>query len=270
LKKRVVLAGLLAPAIFACALASARAGETTVGLTLNATIGTHSEGANDTETLPLVPAPIFSIEHTQGRFSVFLEGLPPIGPVAFSDPGPAHATGTKLSLFDGALRYTLPGTRLWVGLGATLINQATSYHTVYVEPIPGSYTITEIYDRVDASRLAGARFEAGANLWTDGRQRVDVSVATSPRMHTLIRATGTENYSSTNPNMPPASYGLSESDAETASLLDAQARWSFLRGRSTWTVGLRYINHAATFDYDGSEADRNRLVLPFVGWSTRL
>lgn len=32
-------------------------------------------------------------------------------------------------------------------------------------------------------------------------------------------------------------------------------------------MGLRYINYAAKFD-TGREADRARLVLPFLGWST--
>ena len=126
----MVLAALLAPAIVLCALAGARAGETTVGVTLNPTIGAHSEAPNDRQTLPVIPAPIFSLEYETGRFAFFVEGLPPIGPVAFSGTSLSHATGTKISLFDGAARYTLAGSRLWFGLGETVINQATTYRTL--------------------------------------------------------------------------------------------------------------------------------------------
>ena len=71
------------------------------------------------------------------------------------------------------------------------------------------------------------------------------------------------------PGWTPIGYEASQTVAEQASLVDGQMRWSFTKGRSTWSLGIRYVNHVAKFD-SGSLADRNSLVLPFVGWATRL
>jgi len=112
-----MFAALLVPAILACATTFTRAGETTIGVTLNGTIGTHSEAVGGSATLPLIPVPIFRIEHREGRFSLFLEGLPPIGPIGYVNPAPGTASGTKIGMLDGALRYALPSRRAWIGMG---------------------------------------------------------------------------------------------------------------------------------------------------------
>jgi hypothetical protein len=236
LNNRVVLAGLLVSAIFACALASARAGETTVGLTLNATIGTHTE-ADGSVALPVVPVPIFSIDHREGRFAVHLEGVPPIGPVGLS-----NGDATKLSLLDGAIRYAI-APHAWAGIGETIFNQRTEY--------PG--------DDAQSSRVVGGRYEIGATLWRSGGQRIEASIAASPSMHGAIT-----DVFSFGPGLSVTSTG-----SERASLVDSQAAWSTTRGRSIFTAGLRWINYSARFP-DGSTADQNRILTPFVGWSTRL
>jgi len=268
LNKRVVLAGLVAPAIFLCALASARAGETTIGVTLNATVGTHSEDPYSSQRLPLVAAPIFTIEHTQGPFSLFLEGLPPIGPVGFSDQGPGRSVATKLSMFDGSVRYDVPGGRVWAGIGETVLDQVTYYHRseTYVNP---AYTDIFTQDQADASRVVGARFEAGAIPWNRGGMRIDLSVAVSPRMHGRVTKTLTDTFTTTDPSLTPDSHTSSYGFFETASLVDGQARFSVTRSRSTWSAGLRYVNYNAIDQY-GYETDRNRLLLPFIGWATRI
>jgi len=271
----VVLAGLLAPAVFLCALASARAGETTVGVTLNPTIGAHSEGPNDRQTLPIIPAPIFSLEYKTGRLAFFFEGLPPIGPVAFNGTSLSHATGTKISLFDGAARYALPNSRVWIGLGETVINQATTYRTISAggsviqPPDPTAYPVTNVFDQRDVSRVVGARFEVGANLWKRAGQRLDILVAASPNMHARLDRWLSSTYVSNAPGWSTPHSEYSVTVAEQASLVDGQVRWSLTRGRSIWSLGLRYVNHIARFD-NGNLADRNSLVLPFVGWATRI
>jgi len=275
LDKRVVLPGLLAPAILLCALASARAGETTIGVTLNPTIGAHSEEPNDRQTLPVVPAPIFSLEYETGRFAFFLEGLPPIGPVAFNGTSVSHATGTKISLFDGAARYAFANSRVWIGLGETVINQATTYRTVSYEgsiivpPDPVVYPVTNILDRRDASRVVGARYEIGADLWKHGGQRLELSMAVSPTMHARLDRWFASTDVSDVPGWPTPHYEASQTVAEQASLVDGQVRWSLSRGRSIWSLGVRYVNHVAKFD-NGTLADRNTLILPFVGWAARI
>ncbi len=236
--KRVILAGLLAPAIFLCALACARAGETTVGVTLDATIDTHAE-ARSSSALPVVPVPIFSIEHREGRFALYLEGVPPIGPVGV-DSGDA----TKLSMFDGSLRFAVT-PQVWVGLGETIFNQKTYY------PL----------DETQASRVVGARYSAGTRLWQSGAHRIDLEIHVSPSMRgtiitTIVCCSGALIYD--------------VHDAERASLVDAQARWSLTRGKTVLSAGLRWINYAAVFAASGSIADQNRIVSPFIGWSTKL
>jgi len=268
LNKRVVLAGLLAPAVFLCALASARAGETTIGVTLDATIGTHSENPYSSQRLPLVPAPIFTIEHTQGRFSLFLEGLPPIGPVGFSNQGPGRSVATKLSMFDGSFRYVLPGGRVWAGVGETVLDQVTYYHRSETF-VNTPYTDTLTQDQADASRVVGARFEGGINPWNRGGMRLDLSVAVSPRMHGRVTSTLADVFTTTDPSVTPDSHTSSYGFFETAALVDGQARFSMTRGRSTWSAGVRYVNYNAIYQY-GYETDRNRLLMPFVGWATRI
>jgi hypothetical protein len=151
-----------------------------------------------------------------------------------------------------------------------VINQATHYFFQDTYPIASPYTATTTVARVDSSRLAGARYEVGLELWNRANQRFDVELDASPRMHALIHQTGDAHFSATDPSLPPLSDAFSDSIPETASLVDAQARWSVMHGRSTWSLGLRYLNHASVYDDGGYLADRNRLVLPFLGWATRL
>ncbi len=236
MNKRVVLAGLLAPAVFLCALASARAAETTIGLTLNATVGTHAE-AGGSVRLPIVPVPMVTLDHREGRFALHLEGVPPIGPVALS-----NGDATKLSLLDGAVRYAI-APHAWAGIGETIFNQRTTY--------PGNET--------QASRVVGGRYELGATLWRSGGRQLDAQVTATPSMHGAITDVFTFSVG------PP----LTATGSERASLVDAQAAWSATRGRSTLSAGIRWINYSARFG-DGSTADQNRILTPFVGWATRI
>ncbi len=247
----------------------ARAGETTVGVTLDATIGVHTEPRDGTTTLPLLPIPFFSIEHREGRFSIFLEGVPPIGPVAIQQSASAQTVTTRISMFDGALRYALPGSRVWVGIGESVINQSTDYRYMFSEP-SGGYTVTILNDEVQTSRVVGARFEIGADLWHNAHQRLDVSVAASPHMHAMLVDQDLNSVTTTDPSQRGGFGTVTFEEPETASLVDAQARWSWTHGRSTLGAGLRYINHVSIFDNVHAVADRNRFLLPFLGWSTKL
>ena len=224
------------PAVFLCALASARAGETTVGVTLNATVGTHTE-ADGTVRLPVVPVPMFTLDHRAGRFAIHLEGVPPIGPVPLS-----NGDATRLSLLDGAIRYKV-APNVWAGIGETIFNQRTSY--------PGNET--------QASRVVGGRYEVGATLWQSGGQRVEAQVTATPSMRGAITDVFSFSFG------PP----LTATGSERASLMDAQAAWSATRGRSTLSAGVRWINYSARFS-NGATADQNRILTPFVGWATRI
>jgi hypothetical protein len=254
-------------AIVGLATATARAGETTIGLTLNAVIGAHSESGNLSSTVPLVPVPMFTIAHRQGRFSIALEGLPPIGPVAFSNPAPGTASATKIGMLDGAFRYALPRGRTWIGLGETVINQTTVYAPVTNTFSVGTFVYTNTFTQTDISRVVGSRYEVGENLLSSGNRRLDLQIAVSPTMHARLDQLGATHSSNTRPNSVLFISVLNLRTVETAALIDAQAAWSVKRGRSVLSVGLRYINYAAKFD-TGGEADRDRLVLPFLGWST--
>lgn len=232
---RVICSALAVAALSLCAPVRASAGETTVGLTLNPTFGTHAE-ASGSETLPVVPVPLFSVGHREGRASIFLEGVPPIGPVPLSG-----GDATTLSVFDGAFRYAVSG-RSWLGLGETIFNQKT---------------VGAASAEIQASRVVGTRYEAGTTLWASGPQGIDLQLAVSPSMRGTIITTHRFG--------PLLGLSYDVHDPEQGSLLDAQARWSRTRGAVVLSAGLRWINYTAAYAATGSIADRNHILAPFVG-----
>jgi len=228
---RVWSAALALAAVLACAQARAVAGETSAGLTLNATVGAHSEGRG-AQSLPVVPVPVFWIEHREGKVALYLEGVPPIGPVALGG-----GDATKLSMLDGALRVDV-APRAWLGIGETIFDQQTTYAN----------------RETQSSRVVGARYEAGAIVWQAGSRRVDLQVDDSPTMRGRI--------------VDAFPFGFSSTGGERASLVDAKATWSTTGPHRIFSAGLRWINYSAVFP-NGATADENRLLTPFVGLAIR-
>jgi len=241
-----------------------------IGITLNAAIGTHVESSG-TAQIPLAPVPIFSLQIPVKRFSIRAEMLPPFGPIAFHD-GPLNLHSTKLGYASGAIFYAIPGTGTRFGIGATLINQQTGYGQSSTIPIlafpsgspAGTLTLDEV--QTNRSRVAGARFALVQQVTRSPKGSIDFAIAVSPGMHaTIYKDIVYTNSLSIGSYAHRDRFGISGTAPETASLVDMQIESRHRFNRLTFTYGLRYINYAAGFDRGGGLADRNRLVLPFAG-----
>ncbi len=154
------------------------------------------------------------------------------------------------------------------GSVGAVVNQSTDYRFANAY-LGGGYTSSFVDDDVQSSRVAGGRFEISANLWHNAHQRLDVAFATSPRMHATIQDNDTSTFMTNDPSSAGYPLVRTFSAPETASLVDAQARWLWTRGRSAVSAGLRDINPVSKFDNFSVVADRNRFLLPFLGWSTK-
>ncbi len=261
---------LIALVAFFCLLhCRAQAEQPSVGITLNAAIGTHVESSG-TAQIPLAPVPIFSLQLPMRRFSIRAEVLPPFGPIAFHN-GPLDLHSTKLGYAAGALFYAIPGTRTRLGIGATLINQQTGYSRSSSIPfysnhgqVIGALTTNEV--QTNRSHVAGARFVLVQQLARTPNGSLDVAIAVSPSMHaTIYKDVVYTNSITIGSYADTDTFGVSGKAPETASLVDLQIESRRRFNRLTLTYGLRYINYAAKFDVTGYLADRNRLLLPFAG-----
>lgn len=227
------------------------------GVDLNLVIGHQKQSSQNTATLPNVPVPMFSLRIPVKRFGIFAEGVPPIGPVTYGD-GDGNTQATKISYMVGEAQYRLPGDRFTLGLGTTLVNQATYYHRPY-----------PMVDE-QSSRVAGFRFSFAAKIENSIGASTELSVGVSPSMHGLQYSRFTYPLTVCRPfpvpfGPPPGCTKLrGVNDAEYAALVDVRATRAQRFGRYTFRYGVRYINYSARFP-NGWAADRERLIMPFAG-----
>jgi hypothetical protein len=276
MKKNFVLALLLA------ALAGfplrALADTPSVGISAIFTTGTTREGGGVTR-LPLLPVPMLSLRVPLRRFEIFAEGVPPIGPVSYG-PAPARVHGyfhgTKLSYAFAALRYRF-GNAFSVGFGETLYNQATQTGRAYtfsetITTPQGSFptTFSSSNRVVDSSRVAGARYEmqAAFNL---GTAPFTAALALTPTMHAIIRS-GFFYEDTVTSGLGNHFYkeSWSQNAPETASEVDASISSARSFGSFRVSYGLRYLNYISRYDRSHALADRDTLLLPFIGVERRL
>lgn len=221
-----------------------------------------------------------SVRETSGatavplRFEIFAEGVPPIGPVEYGPPVariPGYWHGTKLSYANAVLRYRLSGA-FSVGIGETLYNQQTTTGSAdsfvaHVHTPQGNYdeTIASRNTHADSSRVPGMRYEL-LSSFSAGGFPIRASLAVTPSMHALIR---TEIFYQQTLSGPLAnrSYfdGWGYASPESASEVEAQLSSSRDFGGFTLRYGLRYLNYIARYDGSHALADRDTLLLPFVG-----
>ncbi|HEY8312561.1 MAG TPA: hypothetical protein VIG51_00180 [Candidatus Baltobacteraceae bacterium] len=166
------------------------------------------------------------------RFGIHVEGIPPVS--LPQRPSALYGQATpKLSLLNGAVRVALDArSRLWLGIGATIINQQT--------PLPNIF-------QVAGSRLAGARYEAFYRGPIRDNRFIEVLVGGAPRLY------GADHfiYSDGSPSV---------NKDERAAELDASIAYGIRHARSEVLFGLRTINFAAQFTKTGEAADRNNGV----------
>jgi hypothetical protein len=163
------------------------------------------------------------------RVDLHVEGIPPVSlPQAPSD---AYGQATpQLSVLNGALRYAIdPQQRLWLGAGATVINQRT--------PLPK-------VSQVVGSRLAGYRIEALYHVPLNEAHFIEVVAGGAPHL------TGSDHYDYSIPHP-------SVNKPEVAAELDAMIAFGIVQRNAEWLFGIRNINFAAKFIDTGEAADRN-------------
>jgi hypothetical protein len=224
-----------------------------IGLTLNASTGTHEE-ATGRQNVPLLPIPLLDLRVPFKRFEFEVEGVPSIGPVGYNSGIAAASRTTKISYAFGTLRYRIPNTRWSAGLGAILYNQETVTSQIVTGSCgpppctPPSSTITED----DRSRVGGIRYEIGYAIPLSQRRLLSLQVGVTPSMHSTIHEF-------------ISSFNRMFDAPESASQVDGQLRFSVQTAGTTWAYGIRYINYLAHFDSNGALSDRNTLIMPFVG-----
>ncbi|MBV9271764.1 MAG: hypothetical protein JO165_11760 [Candidatus Eremiobacteraeota bacterium] len=163
------------------------------------------------------------------RFGVKAEGIPPVSiPQA---PSRAYGQATpQLSVFNGAARFAVaPDARIWLGFGATVINEKT--------PLPAMHQTV-------ASRLAGARYEAAYRHEFLKDRFVEMQFGGAPR----LSGSDIYTYSDGSPNVVKP---------EVASEEDGSLALGVRKRNTEWLVGFRTINFSAKYSVTGQAADRN-------------
>jgi hypothetical protein len=278
MRQRVVC--LIVALYLSTAALPARATQIEVGVTAALASGTHQERSGRS-TVPLIPVPLLTLRVPMQRFEIFAEGVPPIGPVPYHGVMSGVSQSTLLSYMNASLRYRIT-PHLSIGAGETIYNQATTYSLRTVRhgslmsctPFPNCtvvpFTSTTEQTQIDSSHVPGMRFEVLGN-WTGGKNWwLTGAFAVTPSMHAVVR---TSEWSQTwmslpspfpLPGRPPYRFGFNA--PETGSQVDASITAGRRLGPYSLVYGLRYINYIARFDRSGSLADRNTLLLPFVGF----
>lgn len=270
---RVLRVTAMALSLLLCAV-PARAAQVAVGITSAFTFGTHEE-RQGSDAVPLLPIPLITLRVPLRRFEFVAEGVPPIGPIPYHSAYGGTSQSTLLSYAHAALRYKL-NAHFSIGIGETLYNQRTTYvqtsvfHGYVYMPdqtkVPA--TLTETRTQVDASRVPGMRLEMRGQ-WSLGRaQWIAAEIAVTPAMHAVVRATNRFENSvvTTAPIISPRPYSYSFPAPETGSEVDASVTAGRRFGSYTLLYGIRYLNYIAHFNATGTLADRNTLVLPFLGF----
>jgi len=159
-----------------------------------------------------------------------LEGFPSVGTATVDTPtGPVKAS---IGLFAATGRFRMDRSgRLWAGIGTEVLAQQT--------PQVG-------LGKVDASRLAGTRYEIVSTLPIKAQHFVEAQIAVMPHLSGIVYET----------RSVPIALAYSISGAETASMVDMTAAYGIRHGTFDYLFGVHAINFAAKF-VDGREADRN-------------
>lgn len=270
---RVLRVTAMALSFLLCAV-PARAAQVAVGITSAFTFGTHEE-RQGRDAVPLLPVPLITLRVPLRRFEFVAEGVPPLGPIPYRSSYDGTSQSTLLSYAHAALRYKLDA-HFSVGIGETLYNQRTTYvqtrvYHGYIYMSDGSKvpaTVTATTSQVDASRVPGMRFEVRGQ-WQIGRaQWIAAELAVTPAMHAVVRASNRfeDSIVTTAPIASPKPFSYSFPAPETGSEVDASVTAGRRFGSYTLLYGVRYLNYIAHFNATGTLADRNTLVLPFLGF----
>lgn len=232
--------------------AYARADETTFGLALTGTHGTHRESQGEAKA-PLIPAPVLAISHRFKRFEIVAEGLPPIGTIRVANNG-LGMQSIALTYGDATLRYWNKRQTFAVGFGETLYNQRTTFLE-----FQDSFFRDNV---INNSRIAGTRYEIVGRAVLAGRNFLQAQLALNPAMHGRYIVANQD----TNFTRGRTFTFTARPEWERASQVDADLRFVHPFGQFALSYGVRYLNYQAVFTRRpwAPFADANSFVMPYV------
>lgn len=219
----------------------------TAGININLFTGSYQGSQQQSASLPVVPVPALTVKVPVEQFALYVEDVPPIGPVSYGN-GFGGTQSTKLSYFASQLAWHTPNNRIEAGAGTTLINQITYYNS---------------FINNQSSRVAGFRFSIRARLEASGRNTTDLTIALSPSMH------GVQNTEFATRCGGIACLPATR-DAEVASLADVTAQRTQTHGNFALLYGIRYLNYVAHFSANGHPADHDIALMLFAGFAIGL
>lgn len=202
--------------------------DTQVGLEGIVLSGTHYEPKSDVSGTG--GGLFIQIDQRWPAVELHLEGIPSVATAKVDSAfGPVTAS---IGMFAATARFRVdrPG-RFWAGIGTEVLAQQT--------PLQG-------LSRVDASRLAGSRFEIVGRFPLSRNHEIETMVGAMPHLSGIVYETVTF----------PNQSQLVLFSPETASMMDLSVAYGIRHNRSEFLVGVRAINFAAKFP-SGREADRN-------------
>jgi hypothetical protein len=216
-------------------LAAARpcTADTAIGVQALALSGHHYDPGNNLNGSGA--GALFEITQRWKAVRIYVEGIPVVDTAHTVSPRYGPLT-QSFGLFNAVASARLDrGGHFWAGIGSGILAQRTPFLNY---PFNG-------WDQVNASRLAGARYELQTFWPSRGPTFWDLSLAGVPRMH------GTDYLTV---NFPGGV--IHRSEGETAALTDIAADYGIRHGRFEYSLGLRWINFSANF-VTGRAADRN-------------
>jgi hypothetical protein len=222
------LFSLTLPIVILGALAAPARCDTQVGIQAFVLSGKHTEPKVSISGAGA--GALFQVDQRWQSMELHLEGIPTVATatVNFQD-GPATA---NIGVFDATLRFKVDKLgRLWLGAGSQIYAQQTPVVSL---------------NQVNASRLAGSRYEIITRLPLRSNRFVEAQLAGMPHLSGIVYQTTTFS----------SQFRTVASAPETASMIDLTAAYGIRHGKTEYLFGVRSINFTATFP-SGREADRN-------------
>lgn len=267
---------------FSCVLVEPAAAEPldlSVTTSVNFLEGYHFEG-NSEYRVAFAPLPLVALDARYRHVDAHVESLPP---VTFGYTGnPQGIASTRLSLITATARYVF-GDGTYVGAGTTVYNQATNRGS--------SDDGTFFRSEEDSSRVTGARFEIGNRRRVGSKLTLESVFALNPVMHGVEREMLTTTYIEPPPFGGQFTFQCVESFvrgyveclstrqrpaglAERASQIDTGATLTRPLGRGYLSIGVRYLNYGASYQFSGNVAnnilaDRNAGFMPLISYRYR-
>ncbi|MDQ6929149.1 MAG: hypothetical protein M3126_00595, partial [Candidatus Eremiobacteraeota bacterium] len=228
-----------------------------VGAALVVVHGTHTE-VSGRATAPAIPAPLLYANVRTGRLTLSAEGIPPLGHLRVLNSS-LGLNSIELSYLSGMLSYHVtPRTSL--GLGETIYNQETTYNL----GMSGGGSSAIRLEQTDRSRAVGTRYSIESILMDRPRSNLVAHVGFNPRMTGIIGERLDLYRAGRSTSHSPWTV-----QPEAGSQFDATLAAQVQTRKLQIGYGIRYLNLVMRFP-DGTLADRNAFVIPFISVGTVL